>query len=421
MKYLKKINEVVTPREVLYPRDEIEHKNRIEPALLTFDEYFKILQEGAMKKYHDDNIYNYSLETNENGFEWRNIGNYQRIKTKKYDNIIIDFYRDIEEYQYIDRDEEGNPKRDDNGEFVYKDNKELNKQGKLTKSNTIIAVHRDEDLVIGFAGDEWGSVLVTILKEYRGIDIGDELIQMYMHYYPYKGTGGVTSYGYRLLKRFHTHLVKKYLQNGIYSYLVRNKEITAERVKEIVNSINKDKIIKKSNEFSKTYGGSGKMMYYIDNNTVVIFDETLVKTINTDLNERFQKRLLKCFIYINQFKQDVDYDNLFTIYAENDKYFKEGLDILLSQGIGISDYFYNKRFDNRMKSMIDKAFKNNDYILSENNKGYDSDFRIIKLKERKFNFNELKKKADLWFKQNDKYDEFQSLLLEFAEGIADIY
>ena len=47
MKYLKKFFEAITPREELYPKHEIEHKGVIEPALMTFGEYFNRLQKGA--------------------------------------------------------------------------------------------------------------------------------------------------------------------------------------------------------------------------------------------------------------------------------------------------------------------------------------------------------------------------------------
>jgi hypothetical protein len=414
-KFKSFINEVVTSRDILYPKGEIEHKGKKDPALYTWEEYFKDMQEGAMSAWHPDSAYNHSVEDDRQAYSWAHIndGNWKRLKSKKYDKITIDFYQNHEEHSYVSG-------RNEKDEVVYHDNKELNKKGKITKDYTIVAYHRDEDLIIGAAQDEWNSVLISVLKEYRGLGIADDLEDMYRHYFPHKGTGGVTNSGYKMLKRYHTRLVRKYLQNGIYSDMVRKGEITVSRAKEIVNSIEKKRYVNTGTEFSKNYGGSKELMYYINDSTIIIFDKAIKDAFNREEPERFTKKLIKCFIYANQFKK-VDYENLFTVYAENEKFLKLGMDMLMSSGMKLSDYFLNKRFDDKTKEQINKVFEDSDYII-KTDKHYEHDniVRIVSPKEIKYNFNKLEKDSNAWFHKNDQYEEFQNRLMEFAEGIADI-
>ena len=417
----KLFNESIVTRDDLYPKDEIEHKDMIEPALLTFKEYFSKLQEGPGKKWHEDNVYNYSLDDNIRTIDI-NDKKWKRLKRIKVDKIIIDFYQDQTENQYVAYDGNDEILRDENGDLIYKDNKELNKNGKITKYYNIVAYHPDEKLVVGSADDEWGCVLITVLKEYRNLGIGEVLIDLYRHYFPHKPTGGVTNAGYNQLKRFHTRLVRKYLENGIYSDMVKKGDITVTRVKEIVNSIEKRKYAKTGNEFSKTYGGSGKLMFILDESYVIIFDKDIQKMVGKEyeINERFIKKLLKCFIYINQFRENVDYENLFTVYAESDEMLKIGLDLLLSSGVKISDYFLNRRFDNNTKELINKLYNNEFYNIEEveGTNSYEK-CRVISAKNSEYNFLSLKKQSDKWFKENDKHEEFRNFLMEFAERIAD--
>ena len=422
IKKYKIFNEVATSREQLYPKNEIEHWNKVEPALMTFDEYFNTLQKGASKSWHKDSAYNYSLDNHSDGLGKLDTKNVKLIKSIKIDKIKIDFYQDQQEVHILAIDDEGKHKRDENGELVYIDNKELNKKGKITKRYDIYAYHAEEDLVVGMAINEWGCVLVAVLNEYRNLGIGDELMDLYMHYFPHRSTGGVTNAGYNALKRYHARLVRKYLANGIYSDLVKKGEITAQRAKEVINSIDKKRYIKTGNDFSRTYGGSGEYMLYLDTNCIIIFDKDVQKMMNNHytVDERFIKKLLKCFIYINQFKNNVDYENLFTVYGENKKFLKQGIDLLLSQGIKISDYFLNIRFDNNTKQLINSIFEDPDYHVTEE-EGYkkDTTFRIISAKQIKYDFNDIKSASNKWFKMVDKHGEFKNFLMEFAESIAD--
>lgn len=412
-KFKSFINEVVTPRSELYPKDKIHHVHKEDPALFTWDEYFNDMQQGALHKWHDSSAYNYNV--NSNAYSWVNLndGNWRKIQTKKYDNIVIEFYQNIEERQYVSG-------RDNDGNLTYRTKEEFKEQGKLMEDYSIVAYHKDEDLIIGAAQDEWGSVLISVLKEYRGLGIADDLEDMYRYYFPNKGTGGVTDSGYKMLKRFHARRVRKYLQNGIYSDMVRHGELTASRAKEIINSIDKKRYVRTGTEFSKTYGGSKELMYYIDDNVVIIFDKSIKEAFDREDPERFTKRLIKCFIYANQFKE-VNYENIFTAYAENEQFLKIGIDMLLSAGFGLSDYWIHKRFDKKTAKYMDNIFKNNEYkLLKDKHYEHDRVVRIISLKEDKYNFNKLKRDSTNWFAKNDQHDEFKNRLMEFAEGIADL-
>jgi polyhydroxyalkanoate synthesis regulator phasin len=434
MKYLKKFFEVVKHREELYPKREIEHKNMIEPALLTYKEYFDTLQKGAMSEWHDEGTYLYSIE---DGEPWYyndiNDGTWQRIKNQKINNLNIEYYKKEIKIgqkgrQYSKTDKEGNIIRDEKGMAIPADEtdyekmrQELKKQGKIESEIHFIAYHRDENLIIGSVQDEWGCVLISVLKEYQGNGIGETLIDLYRHYYPYKPTGGVTSQGESSLRRFHTRQVKKYLQNGIYSDLVKKGEITAERAKEIINSITKETKQKTGSELSKIYGGTGKLMYYLTDNTVIIFDMSVKEIMDKreNFSDRFLKKLIKCYIYLSSFQsKDFDYLNLWTVYAENEKFLKIGIDILLSSGEKISDYYLDKNFDEKTKTMIKNVFNSSNFNIKQE-KGFliGQTCNVISEKNKKFNFEELKTDSQNWFKVNDKFGEFEDNLLEFTDVI----
>lgn len=425
MKYLKKFFEAITPREELYPKHEIEHKGVIEPALMTFGEYFNRLQKGAGHEYHDEGTYAYSIESKPWSYINIKDGSWEKIKNQKINRLNIEYYKKIRKINLIKRDKNGDYLRDKNGNLVpyteedYKNRKEA---GYLTEEIQFCAYHKDENLVIGSVADEWGAVLVSVLKEYQGNGIGDTLLDLYMYYYPHKSTGGVTPQGEKAIKRFHNRLVKKYLQNGIYSDLVKKGEITVKRAKEIIASIDKDDKPKTGSELSKTYGGSGKLMYYLTDNTVIIFDLDIKNMLDKSHNypDSFMKKLIKCFIYLSSFHTNPEfkYSNLWTVYAEDEKYLKIGLDMLLSSGEKISDYYIDKNFDEKTKTMIKNVFNSGEYIKKEE-KGFliGQKCNVIKEKVKKYNFESLKIDSKKWFKINDKHSEFENHLLEFADSI----
>jgi hypothetical protein len=433
MKYLKKFFEVVTSKEELYPRQEIEHKNMIDPALLTYQEYFNELQKGVLSEYHDEGTYLYSLESGEIWNYDLNDGTWEKVKNQKINKLNIEYYKRETKLgekgrQYLKTDEFGEIVRDEKGMAISADESDYEKmrqkfkqQGRLENEIMFVAYHKDEDLIVGAAQDEWGCILVSVLKEYQGNGIGDTLMDLYMHYYPHKSTGGVTTQGEEALKRFHTRQVKKYLQNGIYSDLVRKGEITSERAKEIINSIKKDVKPKTGSELSKIYGGSGNLMYYLTDNTIIIFDLDIKNMLDYDHNysERFIKKLIKCYIYLSSFQsKEFDYLNLWSVYAENENFLKIGLDILLSSGEKISDYYLNKNFDERTKTIIKNVFNSNNYNIKQE-KGFliGQTCNVISVKNKKFNFEELKKDSQMWFKLNDKWNEFENRLLEFTDAL----
>lgn len=425
MKYLLKFNEAIASREELYPKNEIEHKGVIEPALMTFGEYFDRLQKGSYTEYHDEGTYAYSIETK----PWYYInvkdGTWEKIKNQKINRLNIEYYKKSSKMNFHKRDPEGEYLRDkDNNLISYTEENYIarKKAGYLTEEIQFCAYHKDEDLVIGSAADEWNCVLVSVLKEYQGNGIGDTLLDLYMHYYPHKSTGGVTPQGEKAIKRFHDKLVRKYLQNGIYSDLVRKGELTATRAKEIIASIDKDYKPKIGSELSKTYGGSGNLMYYINDSTVIIFDLDVKMMLDKRDNypDLFMKKLIKCYIYLSTFytNPEFKYSNLWTVYAEDEKYLKLGLDMLLSSGEKISDYYLDKNFDEKTKVLIEKVFNSGNYIKKEE-KGFliGQKCNVIKEKVKKYNFESLKKDSKKWFKMNDKHSQFENHLLEFADSI----
>jgi len=377
----------------------------------SWQEYYNEINPGD--KSHDSNAYNYSLAKDEKSFSWADLsdGSWKLVNTKTMGKIEIQYYHKVEERQ--------RGKYDDKNNFQVSSEEELNKKGLSSFYHTFIAYHPQEKLIVGSAQDEWGATLISVLYEYRGMGIGEYLVKLYRHYYPYKSSGGFTESGYKQFQKYYRHLVSQFLQNGVYSDMVKKGEITIEKVNQILKSAGNLPQFSKQHKSNlpNIYNGKGEYSLLIDDNFVIIFDTIIKDLWNTkeleDLNERFSSKFIKCFIYANQHREDEKYLSLFTVYATDEKFFKTGIDMLLSTGDGLSDYFLNKRFDDKSKQMIENLFNSSDYNVVQK----DGE-RIITQKSAKYNMTHLKSLSKSWFKKNDQYNELENFIMEFAEGLA---
>lgn len=264
MKHLKlfeqfKLNELINTRDELVNVPKSEIRDFIEPALMTSEEYIKFV--NSKNEWHDNDSYDYTLAGGSGQYGYDNIKKSKLVKQKQIGKVNLDFYllKEASTFGYYE-----NPEEEDYSKKKWKHYSDEEKTGKGLPlfSYEIKVLHKEEDIIVGSAQDEWGCVLIWVFDEYRGMGIGEEIVKLYREYYPSKTSGGFTSFGYNQAKKYHAHLVRKYLSNGIYSDMVKKGEIESSRVKDIIQSIKDIKRFSKSKESTnplvKHYGESGK-------------------------------------------------------------------------------------------------------------------------------------------------------------------
>jgi GNAT superfamily N-acetyltransferase len=281
----------------------------------------------------------------------------------------------------------------------------------------IFCLHND--VVVGGGQDEWGCVLIYVVKEFRNLGIGEELVKMYREIYPYKPSGGFTESGYTQILKYYNWMVKRALSSGVYSKMVREGKIKMDRVKEILASV--DKKIKFSDEKKSIlidkYKLNNEPLYIISENNVVIFDSALKDIIrdyhkNNVLDELIEKGIY-AYAHLVEY---LDVIQLYNCYGE-EKYVSEAIEILVNLNPeGIGD-FYFKNFNSETKNMLRKIWDDKDKYKIEI-MDYYQPVNIIKPKKSiipKIAF--LKTIADRWFKINDKYEELYYSITELADGL----
>ena len=221
------LKEAIGSLEDLHPNLNSK-KNEIPPVLLTWDEYFNKINQNS--KSHDSSAYQYNYD-NKNKFVCGKDSVCKMIRHSRVGNIELRYILEKRPVQYAKF-------VDDKYVGVYDDN-ELKEMGKESFEYSIIVIN-DRDIVVGAAQDEWGCVLIYVVKEFKELGIGEELVKLYREIYPYKPSGGFTSAGYAQFKKYYNWMVGRALRNGLYSDLVKRGEISIERVKEILGSRDKN-------------------------------------------------------------------------------------------------------------------------------------------------------------------------------------
>lgn len=208
---------------------------KIDPALLTWDEFWKLVNQND--KWHPSSAYNYDLKK----FDAPRSEYPELLFRKKIGGVEFEFRRKVEDNYQDDRFAKRTPDGEVlrlNGQVQYFTRDELlsMKDDHYRRYEYSFSVF-DGEQQVGVSQDEWGCVLVMVAQEYRGFGLGDMLMKLAWEAEPGKTTGGTTAAGYKVTKRVHTEFVREYLRKGMYSELIKQKSITPERVKAIITSI----------------------------------------------------------------------------------------------------------------------------------------------------------------------------------------
>jgi hypothetical protein len=207
--------------------------NGLNPALMTYDEYYKLA--NPEDKYHPNSAYDTSLE------EFNNKS-YNRIeafpillKRVKINGIYFQIRLELEPLKYTKKDADGEHSRDADNNIILLSKEEI-KQKNLSEHDYNIGIFNEENECVGRAQDEWGCVLITVAREYRGFGFGTMLGKLARHFEPDKSSGGFTPAGARNFFRVYQEFVRDALRDGLYNRLVRSGEVKSARVYDILKS-----------------------------------------------------------------------------------------------------------------------------------------------------------------------------------------
>ena len=417
MRYINsyKLFEKISSREELMS-NSIKKDGIIEPALMTSDEYLDFL--GA-NKHHPSDAYQFSLVNDSDEISDEKLKKqFKLINTLKHGSIYIQYYvdngSDFKNNQYVKLDDDGEIMRDDRGMVVYMSRAEIDRSG-ITYDRNVIAVHDNQ--IVGSAQDEWGCVLVYVMNELKGIGIGEKLTELYRSYYPNKSSGGTTTSGFNNLRKYHAKQIKLYSRNGIYSDMVKNGEITYDRVKEIINSVSDINIRKKNNSdniYSKYYNKTTKpnKVFLFGGNDIMMINDNIIgyyedydKNYKT-VNDEYEKFI---FGHCRLHREDNGICRLYFLDGKSEEYLIDLVEYMLSYinhryGETSLLYYITQYTSELTKRFIlnhygDTKFDNNKYIITSDN----IDPNLL---------NKLKEGTNWFYNIEDEYDEIKGRISE---------
>lgn len=219
----------------LPPSLPVHNPKNVDPALLTTQEYLKIVD--PEEKWHPSEAYDMSLDKM----------NYRPDMIKDYPVLINNLTvrglkfqlranRRKNTYNRWD-DEAQNYVRDADNQLVVIPDDEILASGKPLH-DVEVGLFNDKGQMVGTVQDEWGAVLIAVAREYRGFGFGQLLGRVARTLTPTKGSGGFTPAGRSNFIKVHRETIRDALASGKYRDLIAKGEITLARVKEIVASAN---------------------------------------------------------------------------------------------------------------------------------------------------------------------------------------
>ena len=103
-----------------------------------------------------------------------------------------------------------------------------------TNAGITMVILNTKGEIIAMASDEWGATLFSVVKEYRGLGLGQVLGRFWYDQNPSYRSGGFTPAGERNAIKLWEERVREFLTRGWYSELIRAGKIAKNRVDEIL-------------------------------------------------------------------------------------------------------------------------------------------------------------------------------------------
>jgi hypothetical protein len=403
----KLFNEAISNIKDLNP--SLKEKE-IAPSLLTWKEYYKII--NFNDKFHESTAYNYTYDKTR---IFKCEDSCKTIKTVKISNLILKYILIKVHLEYA--------KFDGDKYIGLMTDEEVIASGISPYRYNIVCTHND--IEVGSATDEWGCTLIYVVKEFRNLGIGEQLIKFYRNIYPYKPSGGLTESGYTQLQKYYNWMVKNTLANGIYSQMVKNGELTKDRVKEILSSVNKKFLFskEKTNKLKDLIKDSDENpIYIIEDNNIIIFDsriKDIYKEDTDNIKNLYLKDYFYCYIHITDFN---GFPQVYNLYG-NEKYIKQGIEILASIQGELGNYYF-RNFDQSTVNILNNIWNDNNKYIKKTfkDKGYIANIPlnvITPKKDIKNIINEINRYTKAWFKKYDSYGELYDSINEIAYSFVD--
>lgn len=137
--------------------------------------------------------------------------------------------------------------------------------------------------VVAHASNEWGATLLHVAREYRGRGLGKVLGRIWYELHPERRSGGYTHEGEQNALRMWAARVREFLARGWYSALVRQGDLSPQRVEQITaglfRSASEPRIPERPTAFQKSQGVSLQdLLFMVDPGTsFTIYDRRFLE------------------------------------------------------------------------------------------------------------------------------------------------
>lgn len=416
------------------------------PALHTFKEYYDMISDG---KFHDDGAYSINLERFN---EYNKADNFEyminRFKLHGREFLLKESREDRWEFSLYKRDKDGEIQRKENGDIVYLSMEE--KQQKIPEDKRWIIQHAIIDSKTGMkvaaTQDEWGCVLVSVANEYKGLGLGQKLLDHHRKINPLGWSGGHTPQGYNAFTRSYQKMVKDAMVSGLYSKMIKKGEMTVQRAREIIKSAH---ITKKDVEqyniengrIGKSRGWGEKLTYKEEmkdkfdkgldldfsnpddlmihisesDNTAILYSKKFYKILQEksgdELVDRFMDEGIAGYVYLGA-NYGTDTAPLFYhVHGEKSKHKSLLIEILLNSNLN-----ENVRIAEEDYHLLSSKILDNCELINEDN-GM-TELKMVKRTIDKSVINSIKSLDTLYRRKHDPYEEAFTIIHERAYGNA---
>lgn len=385
-------------------KQELERNPRLlDPALLTYEEYYKIANERG--KYHPSDAYDWSVADLNNQVYLHQEDFNRLINTITVKGIRFEVRAKVMDNlanKYVKYDPVTDEQVRINGEIQYYTRDELISMGKPHYAYEFAIIEKETNQFVAVSQDEWGAILIVVAREYRGFGLGLIISKLTRQYMPGKTSGGFTSAGHSTFIKAHRDFVRDYLRTGKYNELIKAGSITPERVKEIIASARLDLTKPKSKiKFDLEPGefniDPSKWMLFTENSDFVIYDSRLKDYWETDLDSYWLDRFFIGMIYATEGLSGDKIARIHSFGGFNDDVKRYLLLLQLTQC---------KHYDEKL--LMDqeqvKLVEGRDGIKIENSR--ERGMSLVTLTGKGIDYSGLTRREQTFRKSFDKYGEF---------------
>lgn len=266
-------------------------KKLVDPALMTWKEFYHSINDED-KHHEPSRLYqsNYA-EAKKQSYKQKKLFE-TFINRIKINGRYFEIRKHSEKRDFIVRDEKGDYIRDESGNLIHYTSDQL-KAMQVDEYTYTIGIFDDQDVCVATGQDEYNTILITTVEEYRGWGLGEIALREYRALYPSKDSGGFTPAGYALTQKYYYNAVRDYLAKGFYSFLVKQGHITMEKVKTItaqLKNIPPSTVGKKKDNLDYNFNNPNDFLVMdYDNGEFIIYNKKLIPLLlkDRDMTDHF--------------------------------------------------------------------------------------------------------------------------------------